>query len=764
MHQWFALQEEIELSDLSVSMARDFARFITNYGSGVANLSGARRLESGDEVLLLRVATGRPQRPAYPLLREEELGILFSQDEQSPYVMSAREDFPDTPHQNIVTPGTPCSLCIDNRNWREARITYTPAELLQRIVIWFENAGKDELHEVNQPLDPYFLGSPITIILPGPVFEQEPTERCDLVVIHADKNFRIMRLEYSNLIEHKDIKELNPICIFISHEIQPDRMSRLRAAPSNLAMLQKEMNARGVDILGDIANKIDSWIVEDDTWKSFRFKSHLGILVKMPVIHPKTGKIGGYSMIAFITECCLGDVGVSIGRLNKNTMSSRSNFPYVASLNHTPPDADNVQHIQLDAMNVTASFNLDLAARMACRDKCDRRKVTMVGAGAVGSLVANSLVREGRFNWTIIDNDLLLPHNLARHTLSGFSIGSPKAEHLAYHLRLTVRDCEATGIVADVIRPNDQSEQVDKALHGADIILDASASVPVSRYLCDLSVMARRAAFFFNPTGTSAVLMVEDIERVIDLRAIEGTLYARILEDPALADILIVPPERLAYSGDCRALTTRMSSSRAQILSGLISNELGKALDSDQACLKIWLLTDDGSVTISSHRPEPIIKYIRDDWKISLLPSISTWLQDMREKKLPCETGGALLGIIDIPEKRIMVMGALPPPPDSEELPNGFLRGTVGLTELVRKSMAHTLDHIRYVGEWHSHPGKCSTAPSELDIRQLAILSMTLSTDSCPGVQVIVSDAGLNVVLGVFNSLSNNFAEQGETG
>lgn len=750
MHPWFASLEEVDIEGLLLPMAKDFARFVSLYGSGAASLAGARRLESGHEVLLLRVATGRPQRPAYPLLREEILGIFFAPDDRYPSVVSAREDFPDTPHQHIVPPGAPCSLCIDDREWREAKITYTPAELLQRIVIWFERAGQGELHEANQPLDPYFVGSPRTVILPGPIFEQKPSERCDLVVVRSDQQSGIIQLKESRSIDITTLKEIFPRFIFITVEIQPDRMSRMRVAPSNLAILHNEMEARGTNLLEIIADDISAWILEEEARKRFRFESNLGILLKMPVIHPRTGQTGAHSLIAFVTGCSLGDVGVALGRLSKNDVSI-GKLPYVPALIPNPIDPANVARIKLDPLNVTPSFDPALAARMAGREECDQRKVTMVGAGAVGSLVADFLSREGRFEWTIVDNDVLLPHNLARHALSGNYVGFPKAECLAFHLRQTIHSCEAVGIVADVIEPNDQAERVNDALGGADIILDASASVPVSRYLCDLPAKARRAAFFFNPTGTSAVLMVEDAGRLVDLRALEAVFYSWILEDPALADILVVPPERLPYSGDCRAMTTRMPSSRAQILSGLIAQGLGRALDTSQACLQAWRLGDDGSVTVSIHQPEPLLKFNLDDWTVRLLPSLASRLQGMRQARLPNETGGVLLGIVDIPEKHIEVMGALPPPPDSEERPGGFLRGTDGLQGLVKQSMGHTLDHIRYVGEWHSHPRGCSSAPSVIDLEQLAILAETLSADGCPGVQVIFGDAGPRAVLGFFD-------------
>ena len=54
-----------------------------------------------------------------------------------------------------------------------------------------------------------------------------------------------------------------------------------------------------------------------------------------------------------------------------------------------------------------------------------------MGAGALGSQVIITLARSGFGNWTIVDEDDLLPHNLARHALNGFYVG---------HRNVLVRD------------------------------------------------------------------------------------------------------------------------------------------------------------------------------------------------------------------------------------------------------------------------------------------------------------------------------------
>ena len=127
------------------------------------------------------VQTNRPQKPAVPLLSREMVAILFSSDDKHPpIVVVLRPGFPRTSHQFWNPEGVPPSLCVDDRPWPEARITWTPAETLQRLVRWFERAGMGELHAAGQPLDPYFAGATLQIVLPKAIFVAAD-EKTDIV-------------------------------------------------------------------------------------------------------------------------------------------------------------------------------------------------------------------------------------------------------------------------------------------------------------------------------------------------------------------------------------------------------------------------------------------------------------------------------------------------------------------------------------------------------------------------------------------------------
>ena len=144
--------------------AMALVRFVNRYAQDVATFVEARR-QGERELVVLDIRTGAPQAPVYPIRCTEQVGILFVRDDAMPFVAMLRDDFPDTEHQQVVPEGYPAVICIDDRPWAEAVLTWTPAELIERILMWFRRAVRGELHDARQPLDPVSLGSPLSFII-----------------------------------------------------------------------------------------------------------------------------------------------------------------------------------------------------------------------------------------------------------------------------------------------------------------------------------------------------------------------------------------------------------------------------------------------------------------------------------------------------------------------------------------------------------------------------------------------------------------------
>jgi hypothetical protein len=107
------------------------------------------------------------------------------------------------------------------------------------------------------------------------------------------------------------------------------------------------------------------------------------------------------------------------------------------------------------------------------------KRIILVGCGAIGSFLAQSLVRlgagHGRGSLTLIDPDTLQPENLGRHLLGYPSLFKPKADALKGHL---LREFPLAKIESV---PKSASEH--PRLFGADLLIDATGEETVSEFL-----------------------------------------------------------------------------------------------------------------------------------------------------------------------------------------------------------------------------------------------------------------------------------------
>jgi molybdopterin/thiamine biosynthesis adenylyltransferase len=100
-------------------------------------------------------------------------------------------------------------------------------------------------------------------------------------------------------------------------------------------------------------------------------------------------------------------------------------------------------------------------------------RVTLCGCGALGTVLANSLVRAGIGFVRIIDRDFIETHNLQRQVLfdeDDVAAGIPKAEAAARKLRRINSEIEIEAIVTDIDHTNilDFVKDVDLILDGTD--------------------------------------------------------------------------------------------------------------------------------------------------------------------------------------------------------------------------------------------------------------------------------------------------------
>lgn len=124
----------------------------------------------------------------------------------------------------------------------------------------------------------------------------------------------------------------------------------------------------------------------------------------------------------------------------------------------------------------------------------DKKKVAVIGCGAIGSRIAVDLASTGLSNFVLIDPDSIEPDNAVRHQAGPFSFGLPKV--IALRKEIHRKNPEAHAISLPVrfgdIHPHSIEEKLLEAIQSCDLIVNATGNDHTSRYInevcCDLDM------------------------------------------------------------------------------------------------------------------------------------------------------------------------------------------------------------------------------------------------------------------------------------
>ncbi|MCU0799885.1 MAG: ThiF family adenylyltransferase [Candidatus Thermoplasmatota archaeon] len=111
-------------------------------------------------------------------------------------------------------------------------------------------------------------------------------------------------------------------------------------------------------------------------------------------------------------------------------------------------------------------------------------KVTVIGCGATGSVIANALARSGVGHLTVVDRDVVEPDNLQRQLLfDEDDIGCAKAAAAGERLKVINSSIEVSSFVEDVGPGN-----IAPITKGSDLIMDATDNMATRFLMNELSV------------------------------------------------------------------------------------------------------------------------------------------------------------------------------------------------------------------------------------------------------------------------------------
>jgi len=477
--------------------------------------------------------------------------------------------------------------------------------------------------------------------------------------------------------------------------------------------------------------------------KKYQDKNLLEERFLIAICIPRLNSVGqevGNEIVAFDLFESVKNVGKALGciREQPGIKTKKRINRFTNGINRRE---DALKEIVPIPFSVVRPFSQRLAKDMAGIDEViSDITISVVGLGALGSQLVLNLARQGFSNWKLIDDDILLPHNFARHGLSALFRGQMKAQALKQELDLILERPKVTPYCTrfDSIKDTKYRKMFDSS-----IIIDSTASYSVFLRLAYMEDIGQRIfSTYYTGGGLTSVLLSENKARTIRLDDIDLQIKIRGLEDPIIKTIYRTrETNQLVYATSCSSQTSVMAQDLVAIHAGIITRQIKEVIFTGSAKVYINLLSEEThEVKVKEFIPCNAIKTEIGAWQFRISQSTIDEMNDYRNQKLPNETGGVLIGWINSFEKIIYVGKALPAPPDSVERPYYTIRGKEGLYNKILEIRQTSNHDLYYVGEWHSHPHNSSVTQSADDLKSMARLSRIMLEETLPGVMLILGD------------------------
>ena len=730
--------DRVEPSKLDVLKARDLALSLSAKRIEFANLVECRR-RGEVEVIVFDVDVEVAQVQRYPIRASERISASFRKsDDIVPIIHALRKDFPLVPHLNLHWQEYPRNLCLYEESYDDLKRSWTSPKFVHDIRRWLALTGQGKLHQDDQPLEPLLVGYIGHIVLPPP----SQLKECGLVPLFIEQVKPANGKELFLVAKTGRPQDGSVNLVASVHYCEPQTHGVIYRMPMTLADLATITAPAKFDLLADLRDRLRVWHTRD----SSVLDAQLLLVILFPKKRHDDGAIEVVDMWAFFlfdTEKNKNDGGLQIRQLGTKIglWDLQENQVGLLLKPDTSKEGDTVG---VDVLNVAHDIDRLMAARLNGEDHADEMRLVTVGLGALGSQVVMNLARSGFGTWTLVDHDFLMPHNVVRHALNGHYVGWNKAEAVASSANTIVKGANLfSALPVNVLYPGNQTQKLSKALAEADAILDMSTSVSVARMLArDTESAARRVSLFLTPSGRDLVLLAEDKERGITLDALEMQYYRAVLNDRRLSGHLDHVDRQYRYAQSCRDITSRLPQNMVALHASQGGRAIGDVIRGTDATVAIWRSSDDGVVQRVDVTPSPVVRKQINSWTVITDDALLNKLFTLRQSKLPNETGGVLLGSFDMERRIVYIVDALPSPPDSEEWPTLYIRGSEGLAEKVAALTQKIHGMIEYIGEWHSHPDGAGTTLSKDDLKVLAWLENLMQADGYPATMMIVEQPG----------------------
>jgi len=353
----------------------------------------------------------------------------------------------------------------------------------------------------------------------------------------------------------------------------------------------------------------------------------------------------------------------------------------------------------------------------------------VLGCGALGSKIVMHLARGGQQKLFICDPDIISPHNMTRHALSGEQVGLNKATAIVKTIEQIFPD-QNTNIkayeISGLFFTTDELSKLWKW------IFDFTASENVFNSLVNQETLetSKICRANISDMGNLGIMLIEGAERNPRIDDLQVYLYSLYDQKPKLKEWLKRENKNAAIKSviinvgvGCSSETTILADDVISSHSAYFSAIIKRQMANKSIVGKIFLsrVVDGQIYSIDTEaidvEPFTTMSAVNDKtWNIRFKAGIVDRMIIQTKRAGNKETGGVFIGVANYKTKTVHVTELIDAPPDSKANAICFFRGYKGLPEKIASVRENSGNQLGYIGEWHSHPhGPNSLSQTDLD-------------------------------------------------
>jgi len=671
----------------------------------------------------------RKQEPIFLLLNRETYPY------KAPSVYSNRRDFPieRLPHLNPTRPGWPPNFCLHRGSLDNWYAEHTIGDLIKRVEGWLRDAAADRL------------------IRREDGFEETRIPEVSGYAIYELSDLR----DYVNAQWQQNNGAAG--FSFLWYQMLTNSVNEpLVGIDAYAIRLLAKYGSDGVEEPLELSNKINFYYYEFSPNKAKLERMLFGLLV-WPAYEKICQDYFGYlpdklqgfedwakslgiplsdSLKTYLSKNLKIFAGVPVTlvvprpqyMIRSESNLEILNFILAAGQEHAPKEGNWSNDTPVYSLGHRAPLTLRRAKEISSHPvDSDQGPLLFVGCGAVGSKMILHLARGGQGKMTLIEHSELSPHHLVRHGLHHQSLGLNKADGIKNTIEgMYYADKESLQI--EVIKESAENVFLNKKeiLQEHNWLIDATASPMIQIMINEITLPATLSCCRCEiaDSGKLGFLSIEGSNRNPRFDDLQVTMFDLAIENQPLSqwlrsnqkqreELIGSVLEEIHIGLSCSSETMRLSDEMVSLHAATFANGFRRfsqqKKSAKQGLVQIGIHNAEDDLTFTTRtlkvRPTTILKARNNPgWEVRLKHGLENEMKRYLRQAAPNETGGLLIGLVNIKRQIIYVTRILPAPPDSKGSPYAFIRGTQDVPERILEIQDNTGGLLGYVGEWHTHP------------------------------------------------------------